>query len=643
MGVLSVKRAAIAACAAAASAYATPTSSQKLSRRAFPDAPNGYVPSAVDCPSTRPAIRSGNGLSTEEVSWLPIRRNATIPAIRDFMSRAAIPGFDSDAYLANAETDSTALPNIALAFSGGGYRAMTSGAGAYAACDSRTAGSTDKGHIGGLLQSATYVSGLSGGGWLVGSLAINNFTSVQDIQNQFDIWQLEESILEGPDTQDSPGMLEYYSQVSGDVSAKNDAGYERSITDYWGRMLSYQLITPNDGGGNAYTWSSIADSPMIQSGSVPLPMLVADGRYPGEYILATNTTVYEFNPWEMGSWDHALNAFAPVRYVGSNFTDGILPDSESCIRGFDNAGFVMGTSSSLFNQVILYIESGSDLVPDGVPDFMVEALVGVLESLSASNNDIADWSPNPFYGYQPETNLNAAERRLTLVDGGEDLQNVPYYPLIQDRRGVDVIFSFDNSADTEYSWPNGTAPIATYERSLDPISNGTSFPAVPDHNTFVNLGLNTRPVFFGCNATNTTTTDDPSPLIVYIPLYPYVYYANLSTFGTMAMTNEERDAMINNGYNVATMANSTRDADWQVCAACAVMQRSWLRTGTEFPQKCTECFSKFCWDGSTDPSTAGSYEPTIWGEAIVLEDSAVRTSVGVMMSLVALTAAVLVI
>jgi hypothetical protein len=37
------------------------------------------------------------------------------------------------------------------------------------------------------------------------------------------------------------------------------------------------------------------------------------------------------------------------------------------------------------------------------------------------------------------------------------------------------------------------------------------FPAIPNVNAFANLGLNTRPTFSGCDASNATKT---SPLIV---------------------------------------------------------------------------------------------------------------------------------
>lgn len=74
---------------------------------------------------------------------------------------------------------------------------MLNGAGAVSAWDDRSPGSTDNGGLGGLLQSATYISGLSGGGWLVGSIYTNNFTTVQAAINSKKIWQFQDSILKG--------------------------------------------------------------------------------------------------------------------------------------------------------------------------------------------------------------------------------------------------------------------------------------------------------------------------------------------------------------------------------------------------------------------------------------------------------------
>ncbi|PNY26876.1 Lysophospholipase [Tolypocladium capitatum] len=609
-----------------------------LEQRATNSAPHGYTPSPVDCPQQRPAIRNGSSLSPQETEWLPRRRNETLPYIRTLLKRIAIPGFDSDAYLRNAGRDTTALPNIGLAVSGGGYRAMLNGAGALAAWDSRSAGSETAGNLGGLLQSATYLSGLSGGGWLVGSIYTNNFTSVQDALKSPNIWQFGDSILKGPKQY---SLLRYYTGIIDDVDGKAKAGFNRSITDYWGRMLSYQLVNSTDG-GPGFTFSSIADDPDFSSAKTPLPFLVADGRAPGETLIPSNSTVFEFSPWEMGSSDLSLDGFVPLKYVGSKFNNGSLPDNERCIAGFDNAGFVMGTSSSLFNQIVLRLQKGDNKnVPADVPKIAIDALTSLLQDLGSKDEDIASWAPNPFKGYNSANNPSAGADRLTLVDGGEDSQNVPYHPhLVRDRK-VDVVFSVDSTADTKSIWPDGSSPIATYQRSLQNLSVGTSFPAVPGKDTFLNLGLNTKPVFFGCNSTNTTS---PSPLIVYLPNYPYVFTSNLSTF-QMSVNSSERNAMIQNGWAVVTQLNSTRDADWPVCVGCAMLSRSFERTKTAVPDKCQQCFSKYCWDGRLDATPAKPYFPEPFSKLINVKSSgaglagagsqatAAATAMGLMMML----------
>ncbi|KAF7594148.1 Lysophospholipase 1 [Aspergillus hancockii] len=164
------------------------------------------------------------------------------------------------------------------------------------------------------------------------------------------------------------------------------------------------------------------------------------------------------------------------------------------------------------------------------------------------------------------------------------------HPLIQPQRNVDVIFAVDSSADTN-NWPDGTSLIATYERSRSgTINNGTAFPSIPDRNTFLNLGLNSRPTFFGCNSSNITGA---APLVVYLPNHPYVTRSNVSTFD-LKYANIERDTISLSGYNVATMGNSTRDVEWPTCVGCAILSRSLERTKTSVLDACQKCFNRYC-------------------------------------------------
>ena len=409
-----------------------------LEARALPaNAPHGYTPQVDTCPSNQPTIRSASSLSDQETAWLQTRRRAIVDPMRDLLGRLNINGLDTDQYITRLQNNISSLPNIGIAISGGGYRAMLTGAGVLEAFDNRTPNSSSAGQLGGLLKAETYLAGLSGGSWLVGSLYSNNFTSVNEIisqdnadDNSGNVWQLGNSIFQGPDTGgiqllDSAG---YYATILDNTHDKSDAGFNLTITDYWGRALSFQLVNATDGGPD-YTFSSIAAQDWLTNAETPLPFIVADGRRPGESLVSSNTTVYSFNPWEMGSEDPTIYGFAPLQYVGTNFTDG-SPRINECVTGFDNVGFIMGTSSSLFNTLITGVDGNTSSTWSKI---LQGAITGVLTAIGERDNDIADY-PNPFYHYHDDSNPVTEDVQLTLVDGGEDGQNIPFHPLIQPYR-----------------------------------------------------------------------------------------------------------------------------------------------------------------------------------------------------------------
>ncbi|KAH7027695.1 lysophospholipase-like protein [Microdochium trichocladiopsis] len=597
-------------------AAAGPGHAGELSRRAAPDSPSGsYPPANVDCPSTRPTIRAADSLSQAERDWLRERRPKTVQPMIDLLRRGNIPDFDAEGFINNHANNFSVIPNIGIAVSGGGYRALMNGAGFIAAADSREAGSTGAGQIGGLLQAATYVSALSGGGWLVGSIYANNYTTVTRLRDgspDSSVWKFEDSILGGPD---EPGVsilntAGYWSDLVDNVDDKRDAGYAVSLTDPWGRALSYQLINATQG-GPAYTLSSIANDERFANADTPFPIIVTVERAPGNDNLALNNSVVEFNPYEMGTFDPTFYGFAPTRYLGSQFNRGEINSTGHCVRGLDQLGFVMGTSSSLFNYALIELTNSNG--ESEVPTVVLNMVEGILETISGESNDVAVWEPNPFRGYHPGINRNANRESLILVDGGMALENIPLQPVIQPMRAVDVVFAVDSSADTEYYWPNGTALRATYERSKQDVANGTNFPAVPGANTFINLGLNRRPTFFGCDVSEFRGGHVP-PLIVYVPNAPYTINSNISTF-QMSTEVEEKLRIIQNGWNVATMGNDTVESDWTTCLSCAVLSRSLQRTGTTIPAACNTCFQRHCWNGTENEATPTAEPTFIIGDA----------------------------
>ena len=573
-------------------------SAAELQTRALPNAPNGYTPQAVDCPSTRPTIRLASGLSDGESKWIATRRNVTVPAMTSLLGSLNIAGFDAAKYIKDHSNDVKNLPNLGIAFSGGGYRAMLTGGGVLKSFDSRE---TSTGGLGGLLQSSTYVAGSSGGGWLVGSIFINNFTRISDLQaSTGQLWNLTNSIFAGPDGTEA-GAMDYYNTLGKQVLGKKDAGFDVSITDYWGRTLSFQFVNASLG-GPGYTWSSIRDQPGFSTGDIPFPLIAADSRVHNQTDFpSSNTTVYEFGPYELGSWDPTTYGFLDLQYVGSNFTNGKIPDGQKCVRGYDNAGLVIGTTSSIFTPLAaVFVTSQVPLAEQG-------SLATVVQETKDEQGFVAHFNPNPYKGWNPTGKAADSESNtLYLVDGGTDNQNLPMQTLIQPARGVDIIVAVDSSNDV-VGYPNGSSLYQTYLRSLaKDIANGTAFPMIPDTNTFVNLGLNLRPTFFGCNDTN-------SPFIVYIPNAPYTTFSNKSTT-KVTYTYDERDAMIANGMLVGTQGNGTANAEFRACLGCAILSRSFTRTNTTIPAACQTCFNSYCWNGTSDSRTPATiYAPNLLG------------------------------
>lgn len=626
---------------------------------------SNYAPKRIACPAYLPEtlLREATTISKNESAWLQRRSQVTTPALYDFLLRAT-ENFEDNSFLNSTLFNLTYygdryVPKLGIAFSGGGYRAMLTGAGILAAMDNRTRGSMENG-LGGLLQAMTYIAGVSGGNWLVGSLAWNDWVAVQEIMDNWNdelsdfgggddnnnnedvvvsdgsgvpIWDLHGSVI-------APGGLNiiktarWWEHIVGAIQAKADAGFNPSLTDLWGRVLSYIFFPHLERGGIDYSWSSLRESPVFQSANMPFPISVSDGRYPGTTVINLNSTLFEFNPFEMGSWDPSLNAFFDVKYLGTNVSNGVpivmqttksnleglygndtsgingtevidaTDGTAECVLGYDNTAFIMATSSTLFNEFLLQINN-TDL--SHIPNFVVKIATSLLNELSRDYNDIAVYSPNPFKGSRfakfnmSSTNSIAESDSLYLVDGGEDDENIPLAPLIRQDRGLDIVFAVDNSADIG-NWPNGNSLLHTYERQFYEQGENMAFPYIPDTDTMVNLGLNRRPTFFGCEAANLTDLKYIPPLVVYLPNSRYSFDSNQSAF-RMSYSETERRQMIANGYEIATRNNFTDDPDFLGCIGCAIIRRKQELLNLTLPIECESCFINYCWDGTLMPSS----------------------------------------
>jgi len=209
-------------------------------------------------------------------------------------------------------------------------------------------------------------------------------------------------------------------------------------------------------------YSSIRLTQNFQAHAMPYPIIVTTSRVNESVqdatvspfgVIPLSNTQFEISPYTFGSFDPSLAAHIPTEYAGASLNAGTPVNTTSCLSGFDNAGFMIASSASLFNAVeTLGGTDEADLVSD--LDTIVSDIAGIQGTANSSVSLVANW-PNSFLGWQPETLSNysfesAANTILEITDGGEDGQNVPLYPLLVKQRAVDFILATDASADTDY-------------------------------------------------------------------------------------------------------------------------------------------------------------------------------------------------
>lgn len=260
---------------------------------------------------------------------------------------------------------------------------------------------------------------------------------------------------------------------------------------------------------------------------------------------------------EFGSWDSDVSAFTPTQFLGTSLSDGQPTVQGSCVINYDNLGYVLGTSSNLFNEACLSVPTAANIITN-----LNEDLVKMVELVHQfSTDDEYAAFANPFYEYNSSTavpnpaNPVWAQPTLHLVDGGETKQGNPLWLFLQPARAVDIIIVNDNNADTADNFPNGSQLLNTFVQSQS--AGLRRMPFIPSVDTFLSQGLNRRPTVFGCNTTTTIT-------IVYLPNVNLTFPSNTSTFQFQYPVSETR-AMISNGAPwSSSLARPTGRCVWRV-------------------------------------------------------------------------------
>jgi lysophospholipase len=215
-------------------------------------ASQAYTPVVARCPTgfnlVRMAGTPGNQtLSSSEASYIQNRKTDVLPkAWKRYLSNVLSTNPFLPEYVSSILSGaSSEVPTLGIATSGGGYRAAIFGAGVLNALDARNS-SSDAAGTGGLLQAATYLSGLSGGSWFITSLAQSNFPTMQELifgpaspsasNDSWGGWNADYDLL-------TPSMNpamdeEYYTDLADELRGKYDAGFVVTFADYWTRSLA---------------------------------------------------------------------------------------------------------------------------------------------------------------------------------------------------------------------------------------------------------------------------------------------------------------------------------------------------------------------------------------------------------------------
>ncbi|KAF8153380.1 lysophospholipase [Crassisporium funariophilum] len=599
------------------------------------------APVKVACPrnlvrSAGPAFRQS--LSAEETAYVSTRTEKVLPgAWKDYLGSvtaalphgASLPAYVSDilAPRRSRSIQKPELPKLGIALSGGGLRAAYFAAGVLTSLDGRN--KTHPTGTNGVLQAATYLAGLSGGGWFTTALIQANFPTIPELVFPTADPSLPASnsrfggFLNGVDlvlpagpTGNNTG---YFEAVVAELSGKHAAGFPVTITDAWSREIARHFVNGTTASdileegthGSGILFSGIQNVPTIKSHSQPFPIILLNAIPPALTANPNNSKeladiipgndvpvgseVWEVNLFETGSWDPSLGSFIPTRLLGSTPASG--KKAAQCVVGFDQASYIAGISSNVWN--------GQNLTTNSLgrgPEGPVLQLIQAEFPGQAPVRMDAAAVPNPFKGINPGAFSSSSESFVALVDGGSNGEVCPLQPLIVRARGVDTIIAIDAPADRPDSFSNGSDLINTASRAAR-FGSLYPFPKVPSSpDTFVNQGLTSRPTFFGCDEPNV-------PLVIYIAngapsaqrrALGLPGITNVPT-GITAYSPELAQSFMDEAFAIATqgLGNNVTvpGAQWSTCLACALVDRSRDRRRIAREGLCSTCFANFCWDG----------------------------------------------
>lgn len=394
------------------------------------------------------AVRKGNDFCDDEKALVSTRMQQTKLTLETLFNRPL-------------ENDT--VPCIGIAGSGGGYRAMISMLGLLMALEKYQ-----------LLDAITYMSTVSGSGWMTGTWIAQSY-SLSDLKDF-----LRAQVSTDPSLQDFD-----WGSIAQQLFYKVNYGQPVNQSDAWGCFLAHVLLKGLAGGGQEVSFSSLA--PKIRTGKYPLPILTAllDDSFPYEW--------FEFSPFEIGSATSA--AWIPTQAFGKRFVQGISTDSGP----EQTLGYVLGLSSSGFAAPLpALLNSLIQMLPQKCANF--QSIFSNYFQNALNNVNELQLPPPTIFNYMKDLDgsQHASPDYLSFFDAGVSV-NVGIPPLL--RRKVQVHLICDASDSATNNSNNTLAQAQAYAHC-----NNFKFPDID----YSSIGTDKVSLFY-------SEQDPEVPVIIYFP------------------------------------------------------------------------------------------------------------------------------
>ncbi|EMD34109.1 hypothetical protein CERSUDRAFT_86863 [Gelatoporia subvermispora B] len=397
-----------------------------------------------------------------------------------------------------SEVDERDIPVVAIAGSGGGYRAMLNTLGALSAA-----------HRLGFLDCVTYLSGVSGSCWALGAIysgvagSVDPDSAAAHVRDRIQTSYLDTATFDALINPPTNKHLQ-----SGIIrKAAGPAGMV-SLVDVYGTLISSRLFVPSNVRSLDPRWLSMHHFRLnVDAGTLPLPIFCAIqyatppeqvqalkevrqekdksgtlkekgdlSRQEGHLEEQTRFLWYEFTPYEIGCDE--IGAWIPSWALGRQFESGRnierRPEiSFTILMGIFGSAFC-ASLKLYFNEIRPTLQA----LPIQLIKWLEEIITDNERDLELIHPVFPDQLPNFLKGLDGQLRDGSppdiTERNsLAFMDAGADL-NIPYYPLL--RRNVDCIVALDASADSQDLWFTRAEDMAA-RRGLRTWPRGAGWPA----------------------------------------------------------------------------------------------------------------------------------------------------------------------